>query len=59
MSDNQQTQAKKVKVKLKDPNTFYGEGSFVLSGKKQMELPPNPSPQLLARVKSGFIVEVK
>lgn len=59
MANTQQSQDKKVKVKLKDPNTFYGEGSFVLSGKKQVELPPNPSPQLLARIKSGFVVEVK
>ena len=45
--------------KLKNPKTQYGEGFFSLSGKQEKELPANPSPDLLARIKAGFIVEVK
>lgn len=48
-----------VKYKLKDPNTQFSEGSFTLSGDQEKELPENPSPDLLARVRSGFLVEVK
>lgn len=47
------------KYKLKDPKSFYGEGSFVLYGEKTEALPNNPSTELLARIKSGFIIEVK
>ncbi|MFD1423421.1 hypothetical protein ACFQ4J_06650 [Laceyella tengchongensis] len=49
----------KKKVKLKDPSTQYGEGSFSLSGKQEKELPDNPSQELLARIRTGFLVEVK
>ncbi|MBH8599076.1 MULTISPECIES: hypothetical protein [unclassified Thermoactinomyces] len=48
----------KKKVRLKDPSTQYGEGSFSLLGNQEKELPENPSPELLARIRSGFIVEV-
>lgn len=49
----------KKKYKLKDPKTQYAEGSFSLSGKQEKELPENPSPDLLARIRAGFIVEVE
>lgn len=45
--------------RLKDPKTQYAEGSFSLVGDQEKELPPNPSKELLARIRSGFIVEVK
>ncbi len=49
----------RVKYKLKDPNTQFSEGSFTLSGNQEKELPDNPSAELHARVRSGFLVEVK
>lgn len=52
-------EAKKKKYKLKDPSTQYAEGSFTLVGDQEKELPENPSRQLLRRIQSGFIVEVK
>lgn len=48
-----------VKYKLKDPSTQFSEGSFTLSGKQEKELPENPSVELTARIRAGFIVEVK
>lgn len=45
----------KEKYKLKDPSTQYAEGSFSLSGDQAKELPDNPSPTLLGRIRSGFI----
>ncbi|MED0739016.1 hypothetical protein [Aneurinibacillus thermoaerophilus] len=53
--------AKKEKklYRLKDPKTQYAEGSFSLVGDQEKELPANPSKELLARIRSGFIVEVK
>lgn len=49
----------KKKYKLKDPKTQYAEGSFSLSGEQEKELPENPSTELLARIRAGFIVEVE
>ena len=43
------------KYKLKDPNTSYSEKDFTLSGDQKKELPDNPSPELVARIRSGFI----
>jgi hypothetical protein len=51
--------AKPKLFKLKDQATQYAEGSFTLAGKQEKELPKNPSPELLKRIKAGFIVEVK
>lgn len=45
--------------RLKNPKTQYAEGSFSLVGDQAKELPDNPSKELLARIHSGFIVEVK
>lgn len=45
------------KYKLKDPNTSYQERDFTLSGDQEKELPENPSSDLIARIRSGFIVE--
>lgn len=45
----------KDKYKLKDPSTHYAEGSFSLSGDQTKELPESPSPDLVARIRSGFI----
>ena len=45
--------------KLKDPNTQFSEGSFTLSGDQERELPENPSVELTARIRAGFIIEVK
>lgn len=52
-------QTKQKKHKLKDPSKQYAEGSFTLAGTQEKELPKNPSPELLKRIKAGFIVEVK
>lgn len=49
----------RIKFRLKDPGTQYSEGSFTLSGDQEKELPDNPSPELLARIRAGFFVEVK
>jgi hypothetical protein len=54
-----ETNEKTVKYRLKDPKTQYGEGSFSLAGEQEKELPDNPSPELLARIRSGFLVEVE
>lgn len=48
----------KDKYKLKDPSTQYAEGDFSLSGEQEKELPENPSPSLIARIRSGFIKKV-
>ena len=45
----------KDKYKLKDPSTHYAEGAFSLSGDQEKELPESPSPELIARIRSGFI----
>lgn len=45
------------KYKLADPKTQYGEEGFTLAGDQEKELPENPSDALIARVRSGFIVE--
>jgi hypothetical protein len=43
------------KFKLKDPETQYAEADFTLTGDQEKELPENPSPELLARIRNGFI----
>lgn len=62
-SESEEQESKEVdstkKYRLKDPSTQYGEGSFSLSGDQEKELPKNPSIELLGRIRSGFIVEVK
>lgn len=45
------------KYKLADPNTQYSEEGFTLAGDQEKELPVNPSDALIARIRSGFIVE--
>lgn len=45
------------KYKLSDPKTQYGEEGFTLAGDQEKELPENPSDALIARIRSGFIVE--
>ena len=50
-------QKSKDQYKLKDPNTSYSEKDFTLSGDQKKELPDNPSPELVARIRSGFIVK--
>jgi hypothetical protein len=49
----------KTKYKLKNPSTQYAEEGFTLVGDEEKELPPNPSPQLIERIRAGYIVEVK
>ncbi|MED4116549.1 hypothetical protein P4661_27315 [Priestia megaterium] len=45
------------KFKLADPNTSYQEKDFTLVGEQEKELPENPSAQLIARIRSGYIVK--
>ncbi|KAB2328936.1 hypothetical protein F7731_23575 [Cytobacillus depressus] len=45
------------KFKLKDPDTQYAEPGFTLTGDQKAELPEEPSAELLARIRSGFIVK--
>lgn len=45
------------KYKLADPKTQYGEDGFTLAGDQEKELPANPSDALIARIRSGFIIE--
>ncbi|MGV7002482.1 hypothetical protein ACWA2C_27990 [Priestia megaterium] len=45
------------KFKLADPKTSYQEAGFTLAGEQEKELPEYPSDQLVARIRSGFIVE--
>lgn len=45
------------KFKLKDPETQYSEEGFTLAGDQEKELPADPSDSLIARIRSGFIVE--
>ena len=47
------------KYRLKDPKTSYQEVGFTLADDQEKELPENPSSFLMARIKAGFIVEVK
>ncbi|MFP5109641.1 hypothetical protein ACSU6B_23225 [Neobacillus sp. C211] len=45
------------KYKLKDPETQFSDAAsgFTLAGDQEKELPEDPSPELLARIRSGFI----
>lgn len=45
------------KYKLANPDTQFSEGTFTLTGDQEKELPDDPSPDLLARIRAGFIVE--
>jgi len=45
------------KFKLADAKTSYQEGNFTLAGDQEKELPEFPSDQLVARIRSGFIIE--
>lgn len=45
------------KFKLADSKTSYQEEGFTLAGDQEKELPEFPSDQLIARIRSGFIVE--
>lgn len=45
------------KYKLADPKTQYGEDGFTLAGDQEKELPADPSDALIARIRSGFIIE--
>lgn len=45
------------KYKLSDPKKQYSEANFTLAGDQEKELPENPSDTLIARIRSGFIVE--
>lgn len=45
------------KYKLADPKTSYQESNFTLAGDQEKELPKDPSNELIARIRSGFIVE--
>lgn len=51
--------ASKPLYKLADDKTQYAEGAFTLVGEQEKELPENPSPQLLERIRAGFIVKVE
>jgi hypothetical protein len=58
-SENQEEKTVKKRLyKLRDPSTQYAERSFTLIGQQKKELPGQVSPELLARIRSGFIVEV-
>lgn len=45
------------KFKLADPKTSYQDRDFQLAGDQTAELPEDPSADLIARIRSGFIVE--
>jgi hypothetical protein len=45
------------KYKLKDPNTSFNDPNFTLSGDQEKELPDDASPELISRIRSGFIVK--
>ena len=45
------------KYKLSDPKKQYSEAEFTLAGDQEKPLPENPSDTLIARIRSGFIVE--
>jgi len=45
------------KFKLADSKKSYQEKDFTLSGDQEKELPEHPSDQLIARIRSGYIVE--
>lgn len=47
----------KKKYKLDNPDTSYAEKDFTLTGDQEKELPEFPSTDLIARIRSGFIVE--
>lgn len=57
-AEAQATPSKNKKYKLADPNTSYSERDFTLAGDQEKELPEDPSSTLIARIQSGFIVEV-
>lgn len=54
-ANNQELSGKK--FKLANPKTSYQEADFTLAGDQEKELPEYPSDQLIARIRSGFIVE--
>ena len=54
-ANNQESSGKK--FKLANPKTSYQEAGFTLAGDQEKELPEYPSDQLVARIRSGFIVE--
>lgn len=54
-ANNQELSGKK--YKLADAKTSYQEAEFTLAGDQEKELPEFPSDQLIARIRSGFIVE--
>jgi len=45
------------KYKLANPKTSYQERNFTLAADQEKELPKDPSNELIARIRSGFIVE--
>jgi hypothetical protein len=45
------------KYKLKDQKTSYQDRDFTLAGDQEKELPEDPSPELIQRIASGFIVK--
>lgn len=45
------------KFKLKNPDTSFSDPEFTLAGDQEKELPENPSMDLIARIRSGFIVK--
>jgi len=47
------------KYKLKDSDTQFSDAAsgFTLAEDQEKELPEDPSPELLARIRSGFIVK--
>lgn len=49
------------KYKLKDPDTQFAdaESGFTLAADQEKELPEDPSPELLARIRSGFIIKAQ
>lgn len=55
VAQNGETSGKK--YKLADPKTSYQEANFTLAADQEKELPKQPSNELIARIRSGFIVE--
>lgn len=45
--------------KLADPTTHYAENGFTLMGDQEKALPDHPSAELIARIRSGFIVKAE
>lgn len=47
------------KYKLANPKTSFNDRNFTLASDQEKSLPDDPSPELVERIRTGFIIEAK